>query len=72
MIYEQVKQRAEQKGITIAEVARQAGISPTSVGKWRKSSPSIENVIRVARVLGCTVDELISDPAEAEEAPVPA
>lgn len=63
MVYEQIKSRAEQQGITIAEVARRADIDPTLIGKWKRSSPSLENAKRVADVLGCTVDDLISEEA---------
>ncbi len=61
MVYEQIKRRAEQKGITIAEVARRAKVEPTLIGKWRKSSPSVEKAKRIADALECTVDDLISD-----------
>lgn len=61
MVYEQIKRKAEQKGITVAEVARRAGLDPTLIGKWRKSSPSLDNAKRVADVLECTVDDLISE-----------
>ncbi len=62
MIYEQIKRKAEQKGITVAEVARRADVDPTLIGKWRKSSPSLDKAKRVADVLGCTVDDLIAEP----------
>lgn len=67
MVYEQIKSRAEKQGITIAEVARRADIDPTLIGKWKRSSPSLENAKRVADVLGCTVDDLIRDDGAADE-----
>ena len=61
MVYEQIKKRAEEKGITIAEVARRSAVDPTLIGKWRNSSPTVDKVKRVADVLGCTVDDLIAE-----------
>lgn len=63
---QQIRKKAEEKGIDIAKVERAAGIGRSTIHRWDRVSPSIDKVIRVARVLGCTVDELIADADEAE------
>lgn len=65
MFYDAVKKRADEKKMSLAEVARRAKIDPTLPGKWRIVSPSLANAKKVADVLGCTVDDLIREEAQA-------
>lgn len=53
-------------GITQDELARRTGTTQQSVSLWesRKRTPNIKLLMRIATVLGCTLDELAGDYAE--------
>ena len=71
-IIKKIKKRAEQAGMTVGEVEIKASIGKQTIRRWDDHSPSIDKVARVAQVLGCTVDELIADADEVEDATVSA
>ena len=50
---------------SLNELERRAGLGLNTVTRWPEKSPSIDKVFRVAKVLGCTVDDLVKD----EDAP---
>lgn len=65
MIYENICTRAKNRGISINKIEEQADISTGSICKWgRYVSPTVKNLKKVADILECTVDELISNPAD--------
>lgn len=57
----QIKERAKQQKISVREIERRANVSENSIYRWDDAPPSIDKVFRVAKVLGCTVDELLAD-----------
>lgn len=58
-IYENIKEIADHKGLTIKEVERRAGLSNGSIGSWRKVSPTIGGLVKVSTVLKVSVNRLI-------------
>ena len=56
-----LRQRAEQLGISNAEAARRAGLSERRYGNYvsGRREPDLSTLIRIARVLGVSVDELV-------------
>ena len=58
-IYENIKKRCNQKGISIAELERATKLSVGSISHWRVSDPKVGNVKAVADYLHCTIDELL-------------
>ena len=52
--------RCKEQGISIAELERQANLAERTIYKWDVSVPSVKKVMAVAKVLGCTVDELMA------------
>lgn len=56
---DKIKALARQRGMTISEVERKAGISHGAIGKWEKSKPLAENLQKVASVLGVKFEELL-------------
>lgn len=60
-ITESIKARAAEKALSVRKIEIEAGLSNGAIARWSEKSPSIDKVFRVAKVLGCTVDELIKD-----------
>ncbi len=52
-------QKAVEKGISINLLESRAGVSTGSIYKWNTVSPTVRSLSKVAKVLGCTIDELL-------------
>lgn len=61
MILKRIKEKCKEKGLTIFALEKKAKIGNGTIARWDTSSPTVENLIAVAKVLECTVDELISE-----------
>lgn len=65
MILENIRRLCSKKPVSIAKLERETGISNGTIARWDTSSPTVENVQKVAEYFGVTVDELLSNaPAE--------
>lgn len=67
-LFERVKKVSKDKGFSLAEVARKAGIGEKSIYTWKPSktypngvTPSHDVLEKVANVLGISVDTLLGD-----------
>lgn len=61
MIYENICKLAKERGISINKLEGKANVSTGSICKWGNGvSPTVKNIKKVADILKCTVDELIS------------
>lgn len=54
-----IRELCKKRGITLADLERQASISPKSIFSWDDSEPSVYRVYRVAKILGTTVEEIL-------------
>lgn len=63
-----VKQLCAKKKINIAILERNSGLTNGAIGKWKKSKPQLESVVKVARYLKVSVDKLIREPKEINNA----
>lgn len=61
MLLKNISRLCKEKGIAISRLERETGISNGTIGRWGTSSPTVENVRKVAEYLGTTVDALISE-----------
>ena len=59
MIYDKVKEVCKKQGISVSAVEREAGLGTGTISKWNESSPTVDNLQAVAKVLKTTVDELL-------------
>lgn len=59
-LLENVREQSRAKGITIAELEKEAGLAENTIYKWDKVNPSVDKVQRVAMALETTIDELLS------------
>lgn len=58
-ILDRIKNLADSRNISLAELERRTGLSSGSITKWNKSSPSIDKVKLIADFFNITTDELI-------------
>ena len=54
-----IKELCTKQGRTINELEREANLSPNSIYKWQFTTPAADKVLRVAQVLGTTVEYLL-------------
>lgn len=60
MLYDKIKEICNEKGISIAFVEKEAGLSNGVISKWNRSNPTIDNLQAVAKVLKVKIDKLIN------------
>lgn len=65
MLLKNIIQLCKKKNVSIAKLERETGISNGTISRWGTSSPTVENVRKVAAYLGTTVDALISESSNA-------
>lgn len=63
MLYQNIVVLCKGKGISISKLEKETGLGNGTVGRWEKSSPSVENVKKVADYFKVSVDYLISQSA---------
>lgn len=61
MLLKNITQLCKEKGISIAKLERATGISNGTIGRWGTSSPTVENLQKVASYLGTTLDALLAE-----------
>ena len=61
MILSNIVFLCQKAGISIAKLEKETGIGNGTIGRWDKSSPTVDKVKRVAEYFGMSVDELISN-----------
>lgn len=49
-------------GISIARLEKTVGIGNGTIGRWEKTSPTVDNLKKVADYFGVSVDELLTIP----------
>ncbi len=60
MIYDTIKEICQKKGLSVSSVEKEAGLSNGAISKWNDSSPTVDRLNAVAKVLNVKVDCLIS------------
>lgn len=58
-LFDKIKKISKERGYSIAEVERKAGISANYLYQWKKREPSPKSLASVAKVLGVSVDYLL-------------
>lgn len=57
----EIKKIRESRGMLQYELANRMGVKQASVSAWEsgKAMPSAENLLKLADILGCTVDAIL-------------
>lgn len=63
-LFERTKQLATERGLTLRQVEKQAGLGEKSIYSWKKYTPRGSNLQKVADVLGVSVDHLLGNTDE--------
>lgn len=61
MLLENIRRLCREKNVSIARLERETGIANGVIARWDASSPTVDNVQKVASFFGVTVDELLAD-----------
>lgn len=59
MYYEKVKKLCEERGISIARLEDEAEIGNGTIGGWKKSTPTIATLKKIADYFGIKLTDLI-------------
>lgn len=62
-IYTKVAELAHERGVSLAKIERDVDMGNGTIGKWKTTSPKLENVMKVADYFGMTIDALIGGKA---------
>ena len=61
MLLTNIRLLCKEKGISVSKLEQATGISNGTIGRWGESSPTVENVRKVAEFFDTTVDALIHE-----------
>lgn len=64
MIYEYITSYCDKKKITVAELERKCNLGRGSIGKWRKSTPSLDNLKKVSDYTKISMNVLVRESLE--------
>ena len=60
MLLKNIARLCKEKGISIAKLERETGISNGTIGRWNASSPKVDNLKTVADFFGVSMDSLLT------------
>ena len=63
-LFERTKETASNRGLSIQQVAKKAGLGINSIYRWKERNPTTSNIKAVADVLGVSVDYLLGNTDE--------
>lgn len=66
-IYDNIKEIAKERGLSIKEVAIKANIGENSIYRWQTKSPSTASLSKVANALNVDVEDLTATDSETPE-----
>lgn len=58
--YTRIKDLADARGISIAELERRSDVGNGTIRRWGKTLPTADKLQRVARLLNTTIDYLVT------------
>lgn len=59
MLIERIKELCVGESITFAELEKRTGISNGTIGRWKKSAPRVDLLLKVADYFGVSLDYLV-------------
>lgn len=64
-----IRQYRQKKGISQSQLADMLGVRQSTVAMWESgiNKPRTDKLMEIAKVLGCTVADLLAEPAESKK-----
>lgn len=59
MVYQKIRQLCSDYKTNISKVERECGLANATIRRWENSSPSVDNLAKVADYFGVSVDYLL-------------
>lgn len=59
MLYEKIEKLATEQGFSIRKIEQDCELSNGSIVKWKENKPIAISLLKVAKYLGTTVEELL-------------
>lgn len=59
MILHNIKRLCTERGISLNDLEEMSGIGKNTIYRWGEHSPGIDKVLKVAKTLGVTVEQLL-------------
>jgi transcriptional regulator with XRE-family HTH domain len=69
-IIDRLREIATSQGLTFANIEQAVSLGNGTIGKWRKQSPSVNNLSLVANYLNVSMDYLVSGVSNTDAAPL--
>jgi len=63
VLRDKIKEKCKERGISIRQLEREAGLSGGTVKKWNQFNPRANSLLKVSKVLGVSIDELMEGKA---------
>ncbi len=60
-LYDKIKYIANEQNLSISYIEENTQLSNGSISKWKTNSPHVDSVYKVAELLGCSLDYLLSN-----------
>lgn len=60
MLLQNILALCKERKISVAKLEKEIGLGNATISRWGSSSPSVENVRKVAEFFGVSIDELLS------------
>ena len=60
-IYDRIKAICKEQGISVTQLEKKSDLSNGAISKWNESSPTVDKLSAVAKVLKTTVDDLLNE-----------
>ena len=60
-LYDKIKYIADEQNLSISYIEENTQLSNGSISKWKINSPRVDSLYKVAKLLGCSLDYLLSN-----------
>lgn len=61
MLYENIVSLCNKKNYSVRKLEIKAGLGNGTIGKWKTKKPTVENLQKVAKVLGVSMSTLLKE-----------
>lgn len=60
-IHKNIVEIAKKKGIPLYKLEEEAGLGQGAISKWKDSSPTVENLLKVAQALSVSIGRILKE-----------